>query len=883
MILFYFFCYFFFITTLGLVVVRLLFGSEGDQYTPLSPIIGYAGHNLLFYLLILLTGNTHYSFISIIVLFLFCLFWIYSRKWKKELFVFFKGYYLLIGLFVFLICTFPVLVLGLKSYWITLSEDLFDGYAGAYLFINNEGWEMIPGSIRLQYSNLAFITTFIQNSYSFDAFVLQGVINIMLGSLGVFLFMHRSLGYDKKVATLGALLGIFSNLYFTTFINSHVGSLLFGCIMPGLLFIAFELEKSISYTVKEIAENFTFKHIIKWTFRPDLSRLIAQGNFALLLLLMLLLYFIVLCYTAPMYFFIGPFALYILLKNLKYILRNLLLILLFAGVTIFLFYYLNVVNQLIFWGAQKRVIDGVGKGRAWWIALEWEMIPIYWGMLMSNVTNVAFTMDKNRIFYNSKLLMNILYSLSFIYSLISLIGLIKIKRERGFFIIFVLLCGGFGMMLYRVGDPYFFYKFLYTTQFIVLLLFTSGLYYLYTKSGFRKKIAIAVLSIFIGFNLFYDVFTNASLIKEDFNENSKGYESIVEIPPALLEKTYLDIAKQHMHQLCDFFLEEAGLDYNKSISRAEYILVLKEHPDIYFNNVYADPAIAFENKYFLVFEKPRNYIAGVFTITQPEERPNSPTFRWVGDHLRVRGVSKDYQYLSMCYEVGLGFEFEPFLMTIRNNNQLVEEDIIAGVECKCLHLNESRYRFSFKYDKKGKRHLPYDERFLNFVLTNVGYSNTKYDFEILRVLNPEKDVIPTDVYNALQQDSLIENSVVLGNSWYPKEIDSMRWGATNMEFWVMNSTKDSIQVSIDIEPGPSLITLPLNIQILNEDNHIIASKRIGKRMISTLNLPLIKGRRYQAFKIKVLNLTQPLRNDPRHLNLRIFSIKTIDKQEITLK
>jgi len=220
---------------------------------------------------------------------------------------------------------------------------------------------------------------------------------------------------------------------------------------------------------------------------------------------------------------------------------------------------------------------------------------------------------------------------------------------------------------------------------------------------------------------------------------------------------------------------------------------------------------------------------------------------------------------------------------------------LSGSECRTYNIPKKHLLYRFKPEHLGNRHLPYDERRLNFKVFNLNLTNQIYDFSVLKILNPPRDVIPDSVHQILMKDSLAENMVLLGNSWWTKELDNMRWGSTDMEILVMNATQDSVTISMDLEPGPSLVNIPLSFEVVDSRDELIDKKVIMKREKIKLRLPLKIGERYQTFRINVLNDIKPLddgkilflgidlksflnrltNQEHRDLNLRLFQMKVI--------
>ncbi len=842
-----------FIYLSGHYIATLMNKSERNPYLNLA--VGYVFTQLIF-LVGIYISNAYYSFYFLISLFfIFTLINIKSLKHElKE--VNFK----VLGLLIVLICLlgYVYIYYGLEAYWHTASEDCFDAINGKDYILGNisalkdfmlsseatKNFENLRGNLNsylygdipIQYSSVTFWSIFFNNHSHMDSFLIQSIINLIMMFLGIVLLTKTIFKFSNTISYLVAFISVYSNLYITTYFNTHEGSLIFGAIIPYLLYLFF------------IYEDRRFK-----------------DKNVLVLLLMLSL-FLLFTYKHPYVFFMLPALVYVFRgKVTSYgykILNNKIYLFLLIVIAMASFFYMYSILEHYLSFKESRF-------RSWSISLEPEMILIYWGLVQSGVTNIGASVGA---IYHNLPLKYFLYVIAFLYTAVTIYGYFHFSKKHVYFKYFIFFWILFFIVFrFVLGDSYYFYKFLYTTQFVFFIFFIYALKNIYDKNKASKIFSIVLFTIFLSSNIYYNISSNNKIYNSIQNKSSIALKEILEIPKDIASQSYLEIPKQYLKQIAQVNLRSSGIFTKIDIAEAKYIILMKNIEDIYFDSYMGNEInTVYENNSFRVIEQPKNYLS-LYGGWESEVFQsgiggfsNIP-FKWMSNimgPLYVQTSMKE-DFLQACFESGPSIGFGKF------DINLDEQQYIAqGIDCKYFTLSSDKYKYKMFSNIKGKKLLPFDERSLEYKVANVKATNVKYDLDVLEILNPKNDIA--------NQNFALKNNIVVGNGWYPQELPNMRWGSDNVELLILNSELENIKVEFDLEPGPSLKELPLKIDVLNDSDKKIGHIEINKREKIIINIPVKENERYQIIKLKVLNDTKTLSFDPRDLNFRVFSMKVVE-------
>jgi len=844
----------------------LLSSAKREKEMPLlSTIVGYAVSQLLFYAIFLVSKNAYIAFYGVAV-FALASFAISVYKHKAAWRFCLPHVENIMPIFVitalFLSLIAPYLYYGAGNYWHTASEDAFDALNGKdYLLgnikavqdfltydymnqwrANNTSMEQsfIYSHAAIQYSSIAFFSIFTGLQTSFDPWLIQAVVNFILMFVGIYLLSKERLKQSSRFSIIFAAVGASSHLYFGTFISMHEGSIIFGAVIPYLLY------SMLGY--QGTRERFY------------------------LYLSILFIVFVSITYPHPLIFFVIPFVMFMFVGRLKELVN-----LLFCR-KVLLIFTIILLAALCAWAymfVQYYVVFSESRFRSWGMSFAPQMLLIYWGLAQSYISNGQTV---NSIIFSVDWLESSLFVIAAIFTVVSIYGAILASRVHGYFkwfILFWIVC--FIGIRYVIADSYYFYKLLYTTQFVFLFFFMLALAKMYGgASVVLKKISIAIFTVFVVSNLTFNILSNYVVYQMEYNKNPDRFSSILEADHEMLKQAYLEIPKQNYKQVVDYYLRSKGIFYSKELKNAKYIVLMKNVETVY-DELYKDAAVkvVFENSAFKIIEKPTiNYLScdgGWETETSQEAYggfKDSP-FIWMSNGFKLTLSGKtDKKYMQFCIESGPGVDFKPIDISFDGN---ILSDFISG--CAFIDVNSSGdFMHTITSSAKGHKLLPFEERELNYRVGFVDFTDKNYSLEAYNYLNPKNDVIPQKDRDSLQNGNL-RDGIILGNGWYPQELANMRWGSDSLELVVVNPSKNAVTVQMSAEPGLGCMGKPLSFKVLNESGETVSGAVLDKKKNIELVLPVMPGREYEIFKIKLDNKLQKIEADPRLLGIRIFSLK----------
>lgn len=160
------------------------------------------------------------------------------------------------------------------KYWHTANNDVIESFCGANSILNNtkspikvseqnriredsdpdpklsyfsESWKCSNSAnvylndlSSLQYSNISLFARFSNSIPSFSTYLAQSILNVVLLVFGLLLLGQRQFNFSKKVNLLFVTSVLFSHLFFVTFLNGHIGTLMIAAPLVTILTLSIE-------------------------------------------------------------------------------------------------------------------------------------------------------------------------------------------------------------------------------------------------------------------------------------------------------------------------------------------------------------------------------------------------------------------------------------------------------------------------------------------------------------------------------------------------------------------------------------------------------------------------------------------------------------------
>lgn len=737
--------------------------------------------------------------------------------------------------------SWPMFFIESKYYLHSGADDLIgDVYHQVMTLINEDKYSF---GVYLMHSVQYFsptLSSMLLGSVTIANILLLDIIFLGLYFLAIYYFASLYLNISRNTSLGIGFFAVVSNFYASTYINYHPGTLI---AVPLMIIFTTMVLKSDSFTKGRLslAQTIIFSTIF--------------------------IVFIAFTYNIMiLMFFLLPFLyIYIVKKLGSTLIYSKISIILLSSLYIlacFLFYYylLNYTSYLLF----EDIFTLEYAGYRQWELLRSEFLfAFYWGIIPSMLMGVGYPWFE---YYNFWILKYIIVFTSLLITFLSIYGIYLLSKTYEYIKYFALNTLLFFIPFLFLLDPYYTYKLLYITHGIFII----GLYVgckgitqkIYKSITLYLLISLAVMNILYLFMMAYDLIDRPAHKFEQYKE---------------LENLKIDykigLTNLENKNILEYIHNITGLAY-KIDTNSNNILIHNFKQDITDKNNLEYGQIIYKGNFYTAFEFGNNYLLSTDKYKQVEQYNNMP-LRWIYDDLGLNRTiiselnfegSSDQKYLKFHAYPGesamKGLDLKVLIDDEQYEFRIVGETIVDVPLKKMGNFNLKIYT-----NEKGISMFPKEQRKLLVMISRVSFSNELYSIADLIELNPKDDVA--------NQDFTKDNNIVIGNGWYPQELPDMRWGSSNLELLVLNTTKDTLKIEFDLEPGPSLQNFPLKVEILNEQNHKIGYIETDKRENLTVEIPVKLNERYQVIKLKVLNESKKLSIDPRDLNFRLFSIKVI--------
>lgn len=120
-----------------------------------------------------------------------------------------------------------------------------------------------------------------------------------------------------------------------------------------------------------------------------------------------------------------------------------------------------------------------------------------------------------------------------------------------------------------------------------------------------------------------------------------------------------------------------------------------------------------------------------------------------------------------------------------------------------------------------------------------------------------------------------DSGMHLGQGWYDLETANgqpFRWVNNQAELVLDAPTGTEQNLSLELEPGPSLGNQPFQLEVVDQSGRVVATGQAEGRKTLLLKLPTKPGQA-NLFRLRVKSDNREVANDPRILNFRVFEIK----------
>ena len=146
---------------------------------------------------------------------------------------------------------------------------------------------------------------------------------------------------------------------------------------------------------------------------------------------------------------------------------------------------------------------------------------------------------------------------------------------------------------------------------------------------------------------------------------------------------------------------------------------------------------------------------------------------------------------------------------------------------------------------------------------------------MLRRLNERLDIAPRDAVTSLENAlSPPVDGLFCGYGWYSPERSGgqvFRWASNDVEVVVTSPSGSRRRIVLDIEPGPGMRSRVMELSIRDTEGNEVALATVHGREAAGVDLP-IEVNQTKVFRLHVEGGGEPVANDPRILNFRVFRI-----------
>lgn len=811
---------------------------------------------------------------------------------------------------VLITASFSYIYSSPNQYWHTANEDVFDGLNGrnAYLagelksesadlntatrtrnqlsdqlltdsaitpskdakfFVNRYSKEV--GA--LQYSSLALFSIITGINKGMDAFVIQALINLGLFALGVYTVLRNVFRQSGTVSVSTAIVSALGNFYLTTYLNGHIGSLMYNAITP-----------------------FIFAYVARWALYYQQPRL-------WIFIPLTFLIFILGAYPYPLMYLAVPLCIFALLnwhtkikgkEKVAFVLKD------WRYLLVVIFLFLLAFGVSYYFGEPYRE-KSLNQFRSWGTSLTYVGFLQYWGIWFSGLANTAsplgWVVSKPVLVFSSLLLATIL-------SVISAYGFYKLVMSACGLLIALIpsLLLFLLVMVFSITDSYYFYKYLYINQWIIFLGVIVGFLHLFkSKLRFLRIASLFVVVAWIGLNLSNNALAFWLILDKDFNASPESYGEILSAPVELLQSSYLAIPLQDHADIVKQLLNQEGIKAKNNKREATYLIKLEGIKDI-FEDLQGE--VVWRSSLYSIIRKKKHDNIELATYFGPEggvtgadrdrQQSNivdrlalkaagfgvdsSQVFRWIGDRrngsvlIDVSNRSQESNYLNFCAMSGPGIGNVPFELRLIDGNKIaIGTFTIGDYSCNSINVSNNPPPYTLIHNEKAEFISSLDRRKLVYKIMKIGFSKSDETEFLYYNTSGSPDIVN-------RKNTLLNSSVKvrLGANWYPYEKyqgESFRWVSNDAEI-VVSGPVGLNTLSVLVESGPSAGIDGVDLRIINAENADLGQCHVDGRKSCTFTLN-IEHEGPNSFRFKTNSNFKRLDGDPRVLNFRVFDIEGV--------
>lgn len=802
------------------------------------------------------------------------------------------------SLAVVLLAAWPYLLAGWGSYWHSGNYDMEDGLNGRDAYVNNlivdarpfdmgeiigdKSWydfAKVTGTLakkaheaesykewyagdgfRLQYSSLAFWSVLFDEQQGIDVLLVQALLNLILMAVGIFYLSRHAFSMTPVASAVASVISVTSTFYLATFFAGHVGSLMYGALIPALLYLVL---------VKDDA------HLSIW------HKLFFGG---------LVVGAIAFAYPHPLVILGLPLLTYWLfslellqgkLSAIRSLVKNNPRIL-YLAIIVFAI-ALSIALMGLWHVTESYRLRQDGQYRAWGFTHDWLIIPLFLGLIPSPMEGSIFVGSiLGKIAYPVFILLSALVAviITFIYFKT------RVQKNAQFFRFFGLFwIAEYFIFRYFIIDSYYLYKFLYIHQFLFVIGIVAYV------SSTRSRVIQIICAIILLANFGSVLYMANGIYQRPYNQNAGHYQSLLRLDHTLLQNSFVELTGGDGISVRQT-LKANGIDTTLDPRFADYFIVPSGRESDITGAQFTE-TIA-ETGGLAVRRAPaKNYLM-IRTWNEPEQFPADPVlkntvFRWMGhgknDNLGIyviRPSSADEmksKFLRICFQKGPSAEGAiNMAVSAAGKDVLSKFTLNGGVHCEwipAVRVITSEQPLVIRSGAKGKSLLPHDDRVLLYRVFAVGWSDKIYDERAISFFNVAEDIVK----DSPRKDKIgLASSVELhlGQGWEAYETyggETFRWSAASAELVLSRGVTDGIaNVVLDVEPGPSHGPRPLELEVLDADGNLVfTSVSITGR--NAVVLPLSYRKQQTAvYRLRTKSDNLSIAGDPRILNYRVFSI-----------